>query len=696
MPPSARAATTFYLDSDWNGTQSGTASQPWKYLSSSAWSSVNSALGSGDVTVYFSAREASSDTDDVYDTNGDGAQDGIDLTLRTDPGSGVLTLDGNSKYNTSDSSPNWVSYSGNSRSRVRYVTAQNSSHTKYSNITLHGLHVATSDANKQIAIAGDNWIVENCICEHTSSATDGPGVYLIPTADSAHEGSSAYITRCNNIIIRNNIIHDSYGEAMYIGGGGVMDGTAAAGYPSHSNVTIEGNTIYNAGSRGAQGDGIDVKGGIQNLTIRANEIYNINSTAGVRAIVVQGQSSGASQTTVIERNRIHDCTGIEDGAIAVVDSWGIPQGVSVRNNVIYKVNAVGIKVYNSQDTAGIYNNTLSACGGVGIQAYPAVSVMNNLVFANNGGGSQVSLGSGSSCDYNAYSGTWGYASAGSSSMNLSSTDLNNTVMSASSGNLALKSTAVVIGKAKVMSGYSNDVMNNARGTSWDIGAYEYGASPAGSIAPAAITTALNNATLSVSSSTGAPDRTRVLEAQAMTASAAANSASTDANPSYVVWVEDALPAGAQPGADGGDAWTWSSANPAPVSGSQTHQSALAGALHEHYFDGATESLSVDAGDQLFAYVYLDASNPPSEVMLQWSDGTWEHRAYWGANNIPSGVNATASQYYMGALPATGQWVRLEVPASAVALEGRTVTGMAFSLYGGQAFWDAAGKTSAAQ
>ena len=87
---------------------------------------------------------------------------------------------------------------------------------------------------------------------------------------------------------------------------------------------------------------------------------------------------------------------IEDAAIAVVDSWGIPQGVTVRNNVINNVNAVGIKVYDSQDLAGIYNNTLSSCGGVGIQAYPAVSVMNNLVFGNNGGGSQVSLGSGSS------------------------------------------------------------------------------------------------------------------------------------------------------------------------------------------------------------------------------------------------------------------------------------------------------------
>ena len=48
---------------------------------------------------------------------------------------------------------------------------------------------------------------------------------------------------------------------------------------------------------------------------------------------------------------------------------------------------------------------------------------------------------------------------------------------------------------------------------------------------------------------------------------------------------------------------------------------------------------------------------------------------------------------MGALPAAGQWVRLEVPAALVGLEGRTLSGMAFTLYGGRATWDYAGKTS---
>ena len=46
---------------------------------------------------------------------------------------------------------------------------------------------------------------------------------------------------------------------------------------------------------------------------------------------------------------------------------------------------------------------------------------------------------------------------------------------------------------------------------------------------------------------------------------------------------------------------------------------------------------------------------------------------------------------MGALPPTGQWVRLEVPAAQVGLEGRTLNGMAFTLYDGRATWDYAGK-----
>src|SRR5690606_29498484 len=66
------------------------------------------------------------------------------------------------------------------------------------------------------------------------------------------------------------------------------------------------------------------------------------------------------------------------------------------------------------------------------------------------------------------------------------------------------------------------------------------------------------------------------------------------------------------------------------------------------------------------------------------------RAYWGANLISGGTDGTTSRTNLGPLPATGQWVRLEVPASAVGLEGKVIEGMNFTLYSGRAAWDSAG------
>ena len=168
-----------------------------------------------------------------------------------------------------------------------------------------------------------------------------------------------------------------------------------------------------------------------------------------------------------------------------------------------------------------------------------------------------------------------------------------------------------------------------------------------------------------------------------------------ASPDDTVWVADDLPAGAITWGDS-ESWNWIDDAPTPISDSLAHQSNLVAAIHQHYFSGATETLSVSTGNVLYAYVYLDPSNPPSEVMLQWNDGSWEHRAYWGANQIGWGADGTNGRRYMGPLPAIDQWVRLQVPASSVGLEGHTLNGMAFTLFGGKATWDEAGKTGQSQ
>jgi hypothetical protein len=162
-------------------------------------------------------------------------------------------------------------------------------------------------------------------------------------------------------------------------------------------------------------------------------------------------------------------------------------------------------------------------------------------------------------------------------------------------------------------------------------------------------------------------------------------------PTTVVWVDDALPAGAITA--GNESWNWVSSNPAPFSGSLASQSGLGPGEHNHYFHSATETLTVNPGDVLFAYIYLDPDNLPSEVMLQWNDGSFEHRAYWGANDIAWGTDGTASRRSMGPLPAAGQWVCLQVPACQVDLEGSVLNGLGFTLYDGRATWDYAGKWS---
>src|SRR5204863_8922490 len=108
----------------------------------------------------------------------------------------------------------------------------------------------------------------------------------------------------------------------------------------------------------------------------------------------------------------------------------------------------------------------------------------------------------------------------------------------------------------------------------------------------------------------------------------------------------------------------------------------------------SSTLSINSGDVMFVSVYIDPASVPTELMVQWNDGTWEHRAYWGANQINYGADGTVTRRNMGAVPAAGKWIRLQIPASQVGLEGKTVKGMSFSAFGGRVTWDATGKASA--
>ena len=162
-------------------------------------------------------------------------------------------------------------------------------------------------------------------------------------------------------------------------------------------------------------------------------------------------------------------------------------------------------------------------------------------------------------------------------------------------------------------------------------------------------------------------------------------------PTEFVWIEDSVPEGGR--AQGG--WQFVT-KPKPVFSGEKSSTRTATGLSQHFFDGAKTLLKIADGDVFFCYVYLDEKNPPKEIMLQFNDGSWDHRAYWGDNKIEWGKKDSPSRFSKGVLPEKAKWVRLEVPASEVGLKaGSMINGWAFTQFDGTVYWDKAGIVSKA-
>ncbi len=134
-------------------------------------------------------------------------------------------------------------------------------------------------------------------------------------------------------------------------------------------------------------------------------------------------------------------------------------------------------------------------------------------------------------------------------------------------------------------------------------------------------------------------------------------------------------------------WVWDSSRAYGAMASHTQPPTSGAQLH--YFIHATQTLTPSVGDNIVQYVYLDPQNAPSEIYLQFytGDGNGEQRAYWGADQTQTGGQAgSGSLYPMGPLPQKGGWVRLQVPAAEMGLEGKPINGVLYGAYGGQTWW----------
>ncbi|HYR88540.1 MAG TPA: choice-of-anchor Q domain-containing protein, partial [Terriglobia bacterium] len=209
-----------------------------------------------------------------------------------------------------------------------------------------------------------------------------------------------------------------------------------------------------------------------NLRIRNNTIYNLNdpSNNNIRAIVISGaRTSDPDQNIIVESNLIYNVRA-EDAAIALVDGWGTPKGVEIRNNVIANLQrGQGIIVYRGTNHK-LYNNTIYKATGEGIEVITgSVSVINNLLVGNNSGGDQISFSGTVTSTNNGYSNTFG-GSCTNCVSGLSAA----TFANAAGNNLHLVPGSLAIGRGTTLTTFSTDKDGVARpqGAAWDIGAYE--------------------------------------------------------------------------------------------------------------------------------------------------------------------------------------------------------------------------------
>lgn len=158
-----------------------------------------------------------------------------------------------------------------------------------------------------------------------------------------------------------------------------------------------------------------------------------------------------------------------------------------------------------------------------------------------------------------------------------------------------------------------------------------------------------------------------------------------------VWLDDEFPAGGKLTAAGTPV-KWVGTNEGKVySGKRAIRREEKG-LGQDVWESSSTGLDIPLQARLFASVYLDPTNRPKSIMLQYFSGGWDHRMVWGdVDAIDWGGKGTVGRVHAGPLPKTGEWIQLELDAAQVGLKsGDRVTGFAVTQFGGLVYWDKVG------
>ncbi len=375
-------ATDYYVDSGvTTGTHVGTQANPACSIYN-IWSAINTDLDAAtNVTVYFSARNASSDTPDIYTGNsvggcsgGGGSSGFIDMGQLSTSHAATLTFNGHSKYNTSDSSPSWTTYSGSSMAEMYSIFGQNAGGIHHSKYVIDGIRLRPL-GTKAISICGDHVRVTNSDIAAGVGATDGLGILIVPTADSAHEGSGEACPIMTDIEIDHNLLHDTWSEQIYVGGGGCRHGDPTGlddGSGATFNVTKAGGA-YTAVTVNAAGSGYTVG---QHLNVRGNLVGGADDSNDVQIVIVSlsgsgvatitwGGSAAAGSNSYTGQAATNNCQGFPSHSdIRIHDNEGYFTGYIGGENdgIDIKGGLRGMRVYGNYFHNFIYFNMIVSQG----------------------------------------------------------------------------------------------------------------------------------------------------------------------------------------------------------------------------------------------------------------------------------------------------------------------------------------------
>ena len=233
-----------------------------------------------------------------------------------------------------------------------------------------------------------NMLTTNVEVDHVEIANSGFAGIMAKTDPNCNDATirGNYVMR--NVLLHDNYVHDTGGEAFYIGHGNYLNGVSTScgiRYPH----TLEGLQIYNNLVRNSGWDGIQVSSTPKGADVYNNKIENYgvkNSTyqnhgaqfgeGGVGKFygnLIKGGKGNGLMLIGNGQNFVHDNVIVNTGGHGIFcdDRYATGVGFKFINNTIVNSGRDGIRLYADNVTMNlVYNNVIVNPKSYSTYTYP--------------------------------------------------------------------------------------------------------------------------------------------------------------------------------------------------------------------------------------------------------------------------------------------------------------------------------------